>query len=76
MVKRKELILCYLKKYQTCIKKKQIDIIELTTSSMCLDKHVEEEWNTLNIKCIDSAKLYKLVDGKPVLVKEKQCEFV
>lgn len=46
-------------------------IIELTTSSMCLDKHVEEEWNTLNTKCIDSAKLYKLVDGKPVLVKEK-----
>lgn len=46
-------------------------VIELTVSSMCLDKHVEEEWNTLNTKCIDSAKLYKLVDGKPVLVKEK-----
>lgn len=46
-------------------------VIELTMSSMCLDKHVEEEWNTLNMKCIDSAKLYKLVDGKPVLVKEK-----
>lgn len=46
-------------------------IIEVTMSSMCLDKHVEEEWNTLNMKCIDSAKLYKLVDGKPVLVKEK-----
>ena len=46
-------------------------VIEVTMSSMCLDKHVEEEWNTLNMKCIDSAKLYKLVEGKPVLVKEK-----